>query len=131
MPLVNTKDKTISHLVKREFWVENGWCRKVVTVNDAAADFKVGTALGKVTATGKYKVAVETAVDGSEDVVALCLEAKSIPATTDTEVLVLIRGAAIVGKNAVLLDASFDNDTKKQAAYDSLASVDISVEDQL
>lgn len=131
MPLVNTKDKTISQLVKREFWVEDGWCRKVVTVNDSAQDYKVGTALGKVTANGKYKVSVETAVDGSEDVVALCLEAISIPATTDTKVLVAVRGPMIVGDKAVLLDASYDNQTKIDAAYASLATVDISVEEQL
>lgn len=132
MALVQTKDKTIGHLVKKEFWAEDGWCRKVVTVNEASAqEYKVGQALGKVTADGKYKIAVQSAVDGSETLDAVCLEAISIPATTDTNVLVLIRGAAIIGKDALILDASYDLQAEIDQAYADLAAKDISVEDQL
>ena len=76
---------------------------EVVTVNEAAAKtYKIGQALGKVTATGKYKIAVETAVDGSKVIAALFVGDllgqpvdTAIAATTDTKVLVLVRDTVV------------------------------------
>ena len=66
MAIVATDTARLSNLVKHELWPETGYCRKEVTVNEATAKtYAVGTVLGKVTADGKYKIAVQTAVDGS------------------------------------------------------------------
>ena len=117
-----------SNLVKHELWPETGYCRKEVTVNEAAIKtYAVGTVLGKVTATGKYKIAVETAVDGSKVAAALVIGAQSIPATTDTKVVVLVKGPAEVSKDALVLDATYNDNTKKQAVYDSLEALNINV----
>jgi len=121
MPIIATDTFRLSHLVKRELWPEQGYTRAVVTVNEAAAKtYAVGTVLGKVTASGKYKIAVQTAVDGSQTADAIVLGDYSIAATTDTKVLVLVRGPAIVSKAALVLDATYDTDAKKAAVYAAL-----------
>lgn len=132
MATIATEGLRYSNLVKYELNPAMAYCRRAVTVNEAAeAEYVVGTALGTVTADGKLKVSVETAVDGSETVSALVLEEKTVPAATDTKVLALVRGPAIVGKAAIVLDASYDDDAKKQAAYDALEALGILVNDQL
>lgn len=128
MSVFATENRRFSNLVKKELWPETAYCRLVVTVNEAAAkEYAVGTALGKVTVGGKYKVAVETATDGSEVVDALVLQEVSVAAGTDTKVLVLVKGPAEVSKFGILLDASFDDDTKKNAAYAALEAKGINV----
>lgn len=118
----------ISNLVKQELWPATGFCRKEVVVNEAAAEvYAVGTVLGKVTVGGKYKIAVEDAVDGSEVPAALVIGDHNIPATTDTKIVVLVKGPAEVSQGALLLDASFDDDTKKAAAYAALEALNINV----
>lgn len=127
MALIATEKYRYSNLVKEELWHEKGYCTKQVIVNDAAQTLALGTVLGLVTATGKYKVAVETAVDGSKVAAAIVVEAITIPATTDTKVLVLYRGPAEVSKGALVLGATYDNDTKKDTAYADLEAVGIQV----
>jgi len=117
-----------SNLVKQEQWPEHGYCRDAITVNEGSAKtYAVGTALGKVTATGKYKVSVATATDGSEVVAALVLEDKAVAGSTDTKVLALVRGQAIVSKAAIVFDASYDTDAEKNAAYAALEAKGILV----
>ncbi len=91
------------------------------TLADGSTDFALGDAFNiSVTGVYKYKVAVETATDGSKVVEALVLESKSIPATTDTRVLVLFRGDAIVSKSAIVLDATYNTDAEKDVVYAAL-----------
>jgi hypothetical protein len=109
----------------------------VVTANEAGTPtYTLGTVLGKVTATGKFKVSVQNAADGSQNPVAIYLgDGKmgaivdtTLVAATDTPALALTRGKVIVAKEALKLDASFGTAAQKQAAYDSLKSVGILVE---
>lgn len=108
----------------------------LITANEAGTPtYQLGTVLGKVTATGKYKVSVQTAVDGSQVPAALVLlnsfgEVRDtvLVAATDTKFVALTRGKVIVAKEGLKLDATFDNDTKKQAAYDALKALGILVE---
>jgi hypothetical protein len=128
MAFLETENKRYSNLVKEELWPNKAYCRKVVTARETGAtDYVVGTALGIVTATGKYAVSVETASDGSEDVVALVVQDVAVPAATDTNVLVMFRGPAEVSKAAIVLDATFDNDAKKNVVYAALEAAGISV----
>ena len=128
MPIIATDTPRLSNLVKHEYEPSLGFCRAAVTVNEAAATtYQVGTVLGKVTATGKYVVAKETAVDGSKVPAAVVIEDKSVAATTDTKVLTIVRGNAILSKGALVLDATYDDATKKQAVYDALEAKNILV----
>lgn len=127
--LIATEKYRYSNLVKEELWHEKGYCTKQVIVNDAAQTLALGTVLGVVTVGGKYKVAVETAVDGSKVAAAVVVEAITIPATTDTKVLVMYRGPAEISKGALVLDATYDNDAKKLAVHDALEAKGIQVAD--
>lgn len=128
MPIIATDTPRLSNLVKHEYEPSLGFCRAVVTVNEAAATtYQVGTVLGKVTASGKYVVAKETAVDGSEVPAAVVIEDKSVAATTDTKVLTIVRGNAILSKGALVLDATYNDAAKKQAVYDALEAKNILV----
>jgi hypothetical protein len=99
----------LGNLVKHEYAREHGFCREVVTVNVAAdTELSVGSVLGKVTATGKYTVSDAAAVDGSEVAAAIVVENKSVAATTDTEVAVIVRGPAIIAKQALVFDVAHD-----------------------
>lgn len=124
-----TEAKRLSNVVKQELWPETGYTRAVVTVNDAAATLVPGSVLGKVTATGKYKVAVQTAVDGSEVADAIVMQEIAVPATTDTKVLVLIKGPAIVSKAGLVLDATYNTAGELAAVYAALEAKGIACND--
>jgi hypothetical protein len=127
MAVIGTQNPLFSNVVKQELFPEIAYCRAVVTVNDDAATLKVGTVLGKVTSGGKYKVAVETAADGSKVADAVVIQEITVPASTDTEVVVLLKGPAAVSKAGLILDATYDNATKKNAVYASLEAKGIKV----
>ena len=80
---------------------------ELVVVNDTAKTLTLGMLLGKVTLTGKYKESVQTATDGSEAPVAVVVGkdlhnlSVAVPATTDTKVLAIVRGEAIVRKTGL------------------------------
>jgi hypothetical protein len=119
----------LSNLVKREYQPEMGYCRDVVTFNGLAGDLKIGTVIGKVTATGKYKVAVQTAVDGSAVAVGVLMEEKTVLAATDTKVLIMYRGPASISKGGMVFDATYDDATKKGVVYAALEAKGIQVLD--
>lgn len=127
MAVIATDTPRFSNVVKAELFPEIAYCRAIVTVNDAAATLKVGTVLGKVTVGGKYKVAVETSSDGSKVADAIVIQEITIPATTDTKVVVLLKGPAAVSKGALILDATYDDDTKKGVVYAALEAKGIKV----
>lgn len=128
MTVIATDTQRLSNTVKREYGTDVAFCRTVATANEAAAKtYKIGDVLGKVTADGKVKLAVETAGDGSKVFYAICLEDKTVPATTDTKVLVAFRGPMSVSKGAVYLDATYDNDAKKNAIYAAMEAAGIQV----
>ena len=127
MAVIATDTPRFSNVVKAELFPEIAYCREVVTVNDAAATLKVGTVLGKVTIGGKYKVAVETASDGSKVADAVVIQEITVPASTDTKVVVLIKGPAAVSKAGLVLDATYDDATKKGVVYAALEAKGIKV----
>lgn len=132
MTVIATDTLRRSNLVKHEYAPEFAYCREVVTVNEAAAkSYVVGTVLGKVTADGKYKIAVQTAVDGSQTAAAVVLDAVAIPATTDTKIVVLVKGPAGINKGALVLDATYDLAAEKAAVYAALEAKGIQVLDQV
>lgn len=131
MTVVATSVHTLSNVVKHEYGADFAYCRELVTVNDAAGTLAVGTVLGKITASGKYVRAVQTAVDGSAVAAAVVWEAKAIPATTDTKVLCLVRGPSGVSKGGLVLDATYDTAPEKAAVYASLNALGIQTLDTI
>lgn len=132
MPLIATDTPRLSHLVKHEYEASMGFCREAVTGSNATATtWLVGTVLGKITATGKYIVAKETAVDGSKVPAAVVIEEKTLAAATDTKVLTIARGAAILSKGALILDATYNDATKLAAAYAALEAKNILINETI
>jgi hypothetical protein len=120
MPLIATEAKRLSNVVKQELFPESSYCRVVVTYNGTAASLVPGTVLGKVTTGGKYKIAVQTASDGSQVADAIVMVEQTVPASTDTKVLCMVRGPAIVSKDGLILDATYDLTAEKDAVYAAL-----------
>ena len=137
MTIIAQDSQRYSNVVKYEVEPSLAITREVVVVNDAAKTLKLGMLLGKVTATGKYKESVQTATDGSQNPVAVVIGKSELaadvvlPATTDTKVLALVRGDAIVSKAGLKPHSSFDDATKLAAAYASLATVQILANDSI
>jgi hypothetical protein len=129
MPLIATEAARLSNVVKQELWPETGYTRLVVTYNGTAGTLVPGTVLGKVTSGGKYKIAVQTASDGSQVADAIVMQEQTVASATDTQVLVLIKGPAIVSKAGLVLDATYDLDAEKAAVYAALEAKGIAVND--
>lgn len=132
MPIIAIEDKRYSSVVKHEFMPEKGYCKTMVTVNGAAANVAIGTVLGKVTATGKYKVVQATATDGSEVAVAIVVgDSVGRPITTvqaantDTSYLVLHRGPAGVARGALVVGNTVTAGALTNAVYAQLAAIGI------
>ena len=130
MAVIATDVTRLSNLVKMEVSPELAYCREVSVVNEAAAkSYVIGTVLGKVTATGKYKICVQSAVDGSQTAAAIVIAAKDVAATTDTKVLTIIRGPSTISKVALVLDASHSTQAHKDAIYAALETKGVQVLD--
>ena len=139
MAVIATDYSHYSNLVKTSDSDNTTLFHELVTVNEAAQkSYVVGTVPGKVSADGKYKISVQNANDGSQNAVAIVVGDSfgtaapfTVAATTDTKVLVLARGKVVVSEDALVLDASYDLAAEKAAAYASLKSVGIIVEDSI
>jgi hypothetical protein len=131
MTVIATDSTRFSAVVKWELEPSVGVCRESIIINDTGATLKVGTVLGKVTATGKYKVALNAAVDGSQTPVAVLIADGlglsgdvTIPNNTDYKCLALAHGPAIVADSALVLGTGIT----ALIAKNGLAAVGIIVE---
>ena len=135
--IIATDTARYSDVVKYESKPDLAFTRELVVVNDTAKTLTLGMLLGKVTATGKYKESVQTATDGSEAPVAVVVGkdlhnlSVTVPATTDTKVLAIVRGETIVRKTGLKPHSSFNDATKLAAAYASLATKNILANDSI
>lgn len=142
MSQIDTRKTRFSAVVQYEERPEYGHCRDVVVANEAAQKtYVIGTVLGKVTATGKYKILEASAADGSQNFAGIYignagldsgagLNDQVVAATTDTKVVILFRGAAGVGKDYLVFGASVDTQGERDAIYASMEAVGIKVLDQ-
>lgn len=131
MAVFATDSTRFSAVVKYELEPQLGICRESIVINDIAQTLRVGAVLGKVTATGKYKLALSAAVDGSQTPVAVLIADVMGSSTdielvnaTDTKALVLARGPVIVADAALQLGTGIT----AAAAKSALAAVGILVE---
>lgn len=137
MAAIDTRSTRLGAVLQYEDHPEFGHCRKVVTANEAAIkSYVIGTVLGQVTANGKYKILEATAVDGSQNFAGIYIgtptgdNKQSIAATTDTQVAILFRGPAGVGKANLVFGASVDTAPELAAVYVQMEAVNIQVIDQ-
>lgn len=137
MAVIATDSNRLSNLVKIYGYPNNPELHHdLVVANEASqTTYKVGTVLGKITASGKYIVSKQAAADGSQNPVAVVIGDSSglaqdftVAAATDTNVLAITRGAVVLSLGQLLLDASFSTAPQKAAAYASLKAAGILLE---
>jgi hypothetical protein len=90
----------------------------------AGAVYPVGAVLGKITASGKYKLATSGGTDGAQTAAAVLLYAVDA-AEADTTAIILARGPAIVSKAALVFDATVDDGAKIATKHGQLTSLGI------
>lgn len=137
MAAIETRSTRLGAVLQYEDHPEYGHCRDVVVANEAAIKtYVIGTVLGKVTATGKYKILEATASDGSQNFAGIYIgepkgdNKQTIAATTDTNVVVLFRGPAGVGKANLVFGASVDTTPELAAVYAQMEAVGIKLIEQ-
>jgi hypothetical protein len=120
MPVL-TKSPTLGDLLKYE--LNAGYCRETVTLK-AGTSYPLGAVLGKITASGKYRLspnATVTGDEGAETAIAVLLEAVDATGADQTG-LIAVRGPVILSKAALVFDASVDQPAEKTAKYVQLAA---------
>jgi hypothetical protein len=115
---------TLGDLVK--FELNGSYNRETVTLK-AGTNYPLGAVLGKIAATGKYRLSPAAQVTGDEGAeTAVAVLTAAVDATAaDAIGVVIARGPAIVSNDALSFDASVDNDTKKAAKRAELAAAGI------
>jgi hypothetical protein len=123
MPVL-TMAPTLGDLLKYE--LNANYCREVVTLK-SGTNYALGSVLGQITASGKYRLSPNAEVtgdEGAETAVAVLIEA--VDATDgDMPGLIVARGPAIVSKAALVLDDSVDDETKTAAKHAQLSAAGI------
>ncbi|MBI4968182.1 MAG: head decoration protein [Rhodospirillales bacterium] len=117
---------TLGDLLKYE--LNASYCREAVTLK-AGTLYPLGSVLGKITASGKYRLSPAAEVvgdEGAETALAVLLEA--VDATdADATGLVAARGPVILSEAALLFDASVDQTAEKNAKKADLAAAGLVV----
>ncbi len=116
-----TMAPTLGDLLKYE--LNGNYSRETVTLK-SGTNYALGSVLGKITASKKYRLspAAEVAGDeGAEEAVAILIEAVDATAT-DKQGLVVARGPIILSKAALVFDASVDDATKIAAKHAELSA---------
>ena len=119
---VLTKSPTLGDLLK--FELNASYCRETVTLK-AGSSYPLGAVLGRITASGKYRLSPAAEVvgdEGAETAVAVLLEAVDASGADKTG-LIAARGPVILSKAALAFDASVDQPAEKTAKHTQLASL--------
>jgi hypothetical protein len=120
MPVL-TMNPTLGDLLK--FELQGSYCRETVTLK-AGTSYPLGAVLGRITASGKYRLspnATVTGDEGAETAVAVLLEAADAT-TADTIGLIAARGPVIVSKAQLAFDGSVNDAAKKAVKHTQLAA---------
>jgi hypothetical protein len=103
------------------------YTRETVTLL-AGTSYPVGAVLGRITASGKYKLATSGGSDGAQTATAVLLYA--VDATlADAIGVVVARGPAIVSRAALAYDATVDDAAKITTKIGQLANVGVVARD--
>ena len=124
MPVL-TEQPSMGDVLKYE--VNPNYNREVITLLQGMP-YPVGSVLGQITASGKYKLATATGSDGAQTASAVLLYA--VDATlADATGIVVVRGPSIVSRAGLAYDATVDDGTKITAKITQLAAVGIIARD--
>ena len=124
MPVL-TEPPSTGDVLKYE--VNPNYTREVVTLL-AGTPYPVGAVLGRITASGKYKLATSGGTDGAQTATAVLLYA--VDATlADATGIVVARGPAIVSRAALAYDATVDDGAKITTKIGQLAAAGIIARD--
>jgi hypothetical protein len=119
-----TMAPTLGDLLKYE--LNASYSREAVTLK-SGTNYALGSVLGKITASGKYRLSPAAPVvgdEGAETAIAVLIEAVDATAADKTG-LVVARGPAIVSKAALVFDASVDQAAEKAAKHSQLTAAGI------
>lgn len=116
-----TKSPTLGDLLKYE--LNGNYNRETVTLK-SGTNYALGAVLGKITASGKYRLSPAAEVTGDEGAeVAVAVLIEPIDATAaDKTGLVAARGPVVLSKAALVFDASVDDATKTAAKHAELSA---------
>ena len=124
MPVL-TEPLSMGDVLKYE--VNPNYTREVVTLLAGSA-YPVGAVLGRITASGKYKLATSGGTDGAQTASAVLLY--GVDATlADATGIVVARGPAIVSRAGLAYDATVDDATKITTKIGQLAAAGIIARD--
>jgi Bacteriophage lambda head decoration protein D len=127
MPVL-TMTPTLGDLLK--FELNGSYCRETVTLK-LGTSYPLGAVLGKITASGKYRLSPNTVAagdEGAETSLAVLLEAVDATAADKTG-LIAARGPVILSKAALVFDATVNDATKKAAKHTQLAAAGLVARD--
>jgi hypothetical protein len=122
---VLTQPPSMGDVLKYE--LNPNFTRESVTLLAGAA-YPVGAVLGRITASGKYKLATSGGTDGAQTAAAVLLYAVDATAA-DASGLVVMRGPAIVSKAALVFDATVDDAAKTATKHGQLTALGIMARD--
>lgn len=124
MPVL-TEPPSMGDVLKYE--VNPNYTREVITLLPGMP-YPVGAVLGRITASGKYKLATSGGTDGAQTATAVLLYA--VDATlADAVGIVVARGPAIISRAALAYDATVDDAAKITTKIGQLAAVGIVARD--
>ena len=106
-----------------KFQINPNYTNEAITVL-LGTNYKSGAVLGKITASGKYKLAAVGAVDGSAVAVAVLLNPADAT-LADATGIILARGPVIVSKAALVFDASVNTAPLTATKHAELTAVGI------
>ena len=118
---VLTQPPTMGDVLKYE--LNPNFTRETVTLLAGTA-YPVGAVLGRITASGKYKLATSGGSDGAQNAAAVLLYATDATAA-DQNAVVILRGPSIVSKAALVFDATIDDAAKIATKHGQLAALGI------
>ena len=122
---VLTQPPTMGDLLKYE--VNPNYTRETATLLAGTA-YPVGAVLGRITASGKYKLATSGGADGAQTAAGVLLYA--VDATgADATGIILARGPAIVSRAVLSFDATVDDAAKITTKLGQLVSLGIATRD--
>jgi hypothetical protein len=110
-----------------KYEVNPNYTREVITLL-IGMPYPVGSVLGKITASGKYKLATSGGTDGAQTASAVLLYA--VDATlADATGIVVVRGPSIVSRAGLAYDGTVDDAAKITTKIGQLAAVGIIARD--
>ena len=118
---VLTQPSSLGDILKYE--LNPNYTRETVTLLAGTA-YPVGAVLGRITASGKYKLATSGGTDGAQTAAAMLLYAVDASAGDRTGIA-LVRGPAIVSKVTLIFDATVDDAAKTVTKHGQLAALGI------